>query len=119
MGDPALSLEQLLENSYADFVACARLNSIKHSQRKFHPNFVIKKESGAYMTSKGWNSKLLLHWLGDCSRRAFEKDLNVPGRVFGSWLLEQGRPPPETEILPLQALAVCLVLCLWVLLSFL
>ena len=31
--------------------------------RKFHPNFVIKKVSGGYMTAKGWNSKILLFWL--------------------------------------------------------
>lgn len=105
-GDPRASLEQLLEYAYSDFLLWAKNNGITHSQRKFHPNFVIKKATGAYMTSKGWNSRLLLNWLADCSMRAFRKTLQNRARVFGQWLAEHGREAPDTVFLAPQALAL-------------
>ena len=105
-GNPALGLDQLLEVAYTDFICWARILGIKHSQRKFHRNFVIKKSTGAYMTSKGWNSKLLLFWLGNCALHAFQKQLDLPGRTFGAWLTEERRAAPESELLAPQALAL-------------
>ena len=109
-GNPALGLQQLLEVAYTDFTCWARISGISHSQQKFHPNFVIKRATGAYMTSKGWNSKLLLFWLADCTVRAFQKQLDVPGRMFGAWLTERGSAAPETDFLAPQALALHLAL---------
>ena len=108
-GDPVgSSLPTLLERAYADFLLWASATKARHNQKRFTVKYVIKKESGAYMCSKGHNSRVLVEWLRDCSMHAFGGNLDVPYRIFGNWLHSQNKRPapdhflvPQTMALPL------------------
>ena len=90
-GPPSLGLAELLERCHADFISWATSNKIRHSQRRFTTQLVIKKESGAYMTTKGWNSQMVTDFLAHCFLSIWRRELPLPGRSLGRWLHEQGR----------------------------
>ena len=118
-GDPRLGLHELLERVHSDFLIWATENRIRHSQRKFTPALLIKKQSGAYCTTKGHNSQIITEYLTHCCLTIWEQQLPVVGRILGQWLHSQGKRLDDAEFLAPTALALILILshhqhfCLW------
>ena len=90
-GPSNLGLAELLERCHADFSMWATSHNVRHSQRGFTPRLVVKKESGAYMTCKGWNSQMITEYLASCYLSIWKRELPLPGRILGQWLADQGR----------------------------
>ena len=80
-GDPQAQLPSLLDIAYLDFKEFTRAGGWRHSQRKFTPKLIIKKGSGAYMTTKGWNSRVITAWLAQCSLMAFNGTIECLGHA--------------------------------------
>ena len=109
-GDPRLGLHELLERVHSDFLIWATENRIRHSQRKFTPALLIKKQSGAYCTTKGHNSQIITEYLTHCCLTIWEQQLPIAGRVLGQWLHSQGKRLDDAEFLAPTALALILIL---------
>ena len=80
-GDPQAELPSLLDIAYLDFKEFTRAGGWRHSQRKFTPKLIIKKGSGAYMTTKGWNSRVITAWLAQSSLMAFNGTIECLGHA--------------------------------------
>lgn len=89
-GDPQTELLSLLDIAFIDFKEFTRAGGWRHSQRKFTPKLIIKAGSGAYMTTKGWNARVITAWLANCSLMAFNGTIECFGSTsdcfyFMSW----------------------------------
>lgn len=82
-GDPQTQLLSLLDIAYLDFKEFTRAGGWRHSQRKFTPKLIIKTGSGAYMTTKGWNARVITAWLANCSLMAFNGTTECFGDQYG------------------------------------
>ena len=109
-GDPSSDLAELLDASHHDFIYWTAKHRARHSQRQFNVNLVVKKSGGAYLTARGHNSQIICEWLASCALSAWKwdpmEDLN--GRIFGHWLLSQGRQPVQDDMLAPTAEAMLL-----------
>ena len=64
---PAMSVARQLQVAYSMFKLWLKEVRAQSSQRCFTPRMIFKPRHGAYMSSKGWNSRLISAWLADPS----------------------------------------------------
>ena len=70
-GSPQTSLQARLFSAYLHFKAWQKRNRIRASQRRFTYRMLYKKAHGAYLSAKGWNSRVLCAWLAEVSEHAW------------------------------------------------
>ena len=67
-GSPRLALKTRLTKAYLQFKLWRKQHRIRCSQRQFTKKMLYKKGHGAYLSAKGWNSRIVACWLADvCS----------------------------------------------------
>ena len=81
-GPQNLGFAELLERCRADFSSWATSNNVRHPQRGLPPKLVVRMESGAYMTCKGWNSQMVAEYLASRYLSIWKRDLPLPGRIL-------------------------------------
>ena len=73
------------------FLAVGQRTKARQNQKRCTVKYDIKKESEAYMCSKGHNACVVAEWLRDCSMHAFNGNLDVRYLIFGEWLCSQNK----------------------------
>ena len=66
------SQEAQLESAFDSFEAWQATTRNKCSQRKFTPKMLWKKSHGAYLTTKGWNARVIAAWLAHVLSEALD-----------------------------------------------
>ena len=64
-GNTRLKLRVRLNNAYDSFLSWRKRHRVPATQRPFTANMIYKKANGAYMSSKGWNARVLCAWLSE------------------------------------------------------
>ena len=62
-----------LESAFEAFCRWLKDAHLQSSQKKFTVRMLYKKTHGAYLTTKGWNSRLITAWLADACSDALGK----------------------------------------------
>ena len=62
-----------LESAFQAFCRWLKDAGLQSSQKKFTARMLYKKTHGAYLTTKGWNSRLISGWLADSCSDALQK----------------------------------------------
>ena len=70
-GSPRLHLKTRLLRAYLQFKLWRQRFRIRCSQRQFTVKMLYKKAHGAYLSCKGWNSRVVSAWLGDVCDNAW------------------------------------------------
>ena len=69
---PGMKLALKLQYAYTMFKAWLKSNGMQSSQRCFTTRMIFKARRGAYMSCKGWNSKLLAAWMAEVLKETLE-----------------------------------------------
>ncbi|CAE7562336.1 unnamed protein product [Symbiodinium sp. CCMP2592] len=75
-GLPDVDIRLRLQKAWADFCDWKSANKVTCSQRQFTPGMLYKAKHGAYMSCKGFNSRVLASWLASEAQKAWQGTAN-------------------------------------------
>ncbi|CAE6956176.1 unnamed protein product [Symbiodinium sp. CCMP2592] len=75
-GLPDVDIKIRLQEAWADFCDWKSANKVTCSQRPFTPGMLYKAKHGAYMSCKGFNSRILASWLASEAQKAWQGTAN-------------------------------------------
>ena len=75
-GLPDVDLRVRLQKAWADFCDWKSANKVSCSQRPFTPGMLFKANHGAYLSCKGFNSRVLSSWLATEAQKAWQGTAN-------------------------------------------
>ena len=77
-GGSDVDLRVRLRTAYASFKAWLKDVGVRSSQKCFTPKMLFKPQHGAYLSCKGWNSRLIAAWLAEQCKSTLELRGNDP-----------------------------------------